>query len=70
VPVGVLVGATHPRTCRVGEEHPVLQILADVPVVGQLAALVPGQRVSGHDRQLSKRGDERIAYRSGVVPGG
>jgi len=35
--------------------------------MGQLASLVPGQRLPSRDGQLGERGDECIAHRGGIV---
>lgn len=66
-PIRVLVRATQPRTRRIGKEHPLLQKLADVLVVGQLATLIPGQGAPRSGRKLGEHRDQRVPHRGGAV---
>ena len=68
-PVGVLVGAALPGALRVAEVHLQAEVDLQPGVLGQLGALVPGQRAAQVLGQRAELGGDRVADGLGARPG-
>src|SRR4051794_18685682 len=67
--VGVLVGAALPGALRVAEVHLQARVDLQLGVLGQLGALVPGQRAAQVLGQGAELGGDRVADGLGARPG-